>query len=128
AYTTIFGPMSAASGGNRGQTWIVPSSRGGVTQATISLSAASTPEQMLIWIIPLRGLDPNAPIDTGVTHTSLGNTADMATGDSGVMTTVPNEMIFGIFMEDYYSTPYTPESGFTNLSGQEAASLLETRM
>ena len=88
-------------------------------------AAASTPEQVLIWIIPLKGLDPNSPIDANVTHINAGNGTSMTTGTSGIFSSVPKEMIWGIFLEDNYSTPYAPESGFTNLSGQEAVSLLE---
>lgn len=124
-YATIFGPVNAAAGANRGQAWITPTTSSGVTQVTVTFSAPSTPEQALIWIIPLKGLDTTGPIDANVTHINAGNGTSMTTGTSGVFSSVPKEMIWGIFLEDNYSTVYTPQSGFTNFSGQEAASLLE---
>ena len=124
-YTTIFGPTTAATGAESGQVWIAPSTASGVTQATITLSAPSTPEQVLIWIIPLKGLDPTSPVDANVTHISAGSGTSMSTGTSGIYSAVPKEMIWGIFLEDNYSTPYAPASGYTNLSGQEAVSLIE---
>ena len=126
-YKSIFGPSTAATGDNRGQAWIVPSTSSGVTQATVTLSAPSTTEQVLIWIIPIKGLDPISPIDANVTHVNAGSGTNMSTGISGIFSSVPNEMIWGIFLEDNYSTPYAPGSGFFNLSGQEAASLLEDK-
>ena len=126
-YTTIYGPVNAGNGANRGQVWIVPNTPAGVTQATVTLSAPSTPEQVLIWLIPLKGLDPNSPVDANVTHFTTGTGTSMTTGTSGLFSSVPKEMIWGIFLEDNYSTLYAPESGFTNFYGQEAASLLEYR-
>ena len=125
SYSTIFGPTTVAGGTNRGQAWIVGNTASGVTQATVSLSAPSTTEEILIWIIPLKGLDPVSPIDANVTHVNSGTGTSMTTGTSGLFSSVPKEMIWGIFLEDNYSTPYAPGSGFTNLSGQEAASLIE---
>ena len=49
----------------------------------------------------------------------------MTTGTSGVVSAFSNEMIWGVFLEDNFSTLYAPGSGFTSISGQEAASLLE---
>src|SRR5271169_6550227 len=112
---------------NRGQAWIALNTPSGVTQATVTLSSPSTPEQILIWIIPLKGLDPASPVDVNVTHVNTGNGTSMSTGNSGLSSSVPNEMIWGIFLEDNYSSLYAPESGFTNFSGQEGASLLEYR-
>ena len=124
-YTSIAGPINAAAGTNRGQAWIAKSSGAGVTQAAVTLSAPTSGEQILIWVVPLTGIDPTSPIDANVTHFTGGNGTSMTTGTSGVASAFANEMIWGVFLEDNYSSNYTPGSGFTSISGQEAASLLE---
>ena len=124
-YTSIAGPMNAGIGANRGQVWLAKSSGPGVTQVTITLNAGSAPQEMLTWLIPLKGIDPTSPIDTNITHFATGNGTSMTTGTSGVVSAFSNEMIWGVFLEDNFSTLYAPGSGFTSISGQEAASLLE---
>ena len=107
-YTPVSGPINAAIGPNRGQVWIAKSSGPGVTQATVALSAPSAGAEILIWAIPLTGIDPTSPIDANVTNFTAGNGTSMSTGTSGVASAVPNEMIWGVFLEDNYSTPFAP--------------------
>jgi hypothetical protein len=124
-FTPAVGPFNAATGANRGEVWIATNVPSGVTQATVSLSAPSSGAEILIWIISLTGVDNTTPIDANVTHANKGNGTSMTTGTSGVASAVAVEMIWGVFLEDNYSTPYASGSGFTLLSGQEAVSLLE---
>lgn len=125
AYNSIFGPLNAGQGANRGQAWITKNTPAGVSQATITLSAASSPQEILLWIIPLKGLDPKTPVDPNSTHTNTGTGTTMTTGSSDLPTAFPNEMVWGVFLEDNYSTIYAPGPGFTSVSGQEAVSLIE---
>ncbi len=124
-YTPIAGPLNAAIGPNRGEVWLVNPSVGAITQTTITLSAPASGSEILIFVIPLQGIATTNPVDTNVTHFTAGNGTAMSTGDSGLASTTANEMVWGMFMEDAFSTPYTPQAGFTNFSGQEAVSLLE---
>ncbi|MBZ5642597.1 MAG: choice-of-anchor D domain-containing protein [Acidobacteriia bacterium] len=124
-YTPIAGPLNAAIGPNRGEVWLVNPSVGPITSTTITLSAPATGSEILIFVIPLQGIATTNPVDANVTHTNAGNGTAMSTGNSGLASTTANEMVWGMFMEDAFSTPYTPAAGFTNFSGQEAVSLLE---
>src|SRR5208283_2316834 len=124
-FTPAVGPFNAAAGTNRGEVWIATNVPSGITQATVTLSAPSSGAEILIWIVSLTGVDNTTPIDANVTHANKGNGTSMTTGTSGVASAVAAEMIWGVFLEDNYSTPYAPGSGFTSLSGQEAVSLLE---
>ncbi|MGO9640153.1 MAG: beta strand repeat-containing protein [Candidatus Acidiferrales bacterium] len=124
-FTPAVGPFNAAAGTNRGEVWIATNVPSGITQATVTLSAPSSGAEILIWIVSLTGVDNTTPTDANVTHANKGNGTSMTTGTSGVASAVAAEMIWGVFLEDNYSTPYAPGSGFTSLSGQEAVSLLE---
>ena len=124
-FTPVSGPLNAAVGSNRGEVWLVSPSAGGVTQATITLSAPSSGNEILIFVIPLQGIATTSPVDANVTNVTTGTGTAMTTGTSGKASTTANEMIWGMFMEDNFSTPYTPGAGYTNFSGQEAVSLLE---
>ncbi|MBZ5660224.1 MAG: choice-of-anchor D domain-containing protein [Acidobacteriia bacterium] len=124
-YTTVAGPLNAAVGPNRTQVWLATNNPGGVTQATITLSAPSSVTEVQLWVIPLQGIATVSPVDANVTHFTAGTGTSMTTGTSGVASATANEMIWGVFEEDNYSTPYTAGSGYTSISGQEAVSLLE---
>ncbi len=124
-YTTISGPNNAAVGPNRGQVWLVNSSAGGVTHVNITLSAPAVGSEVQLWVIPLQGIATTNPVDTNVLHLNTGTGTSMTTGNSGLASTTANEMIWAIFLEDNYSTPYTPDPAYTSISGQEAVSLVE---
>jgi hypothetical protein len=121
-YTPIVGPTNVPGSVIRAQVWYAINI-GGPTAFTVTLSGNSTSgafDGILVQFVSMTGLENSNPLDLATVNTATGTGTNLKV-TSG-MPTVANEMMWGVFLVPSPAGPWTPGSGWTSVSDQEAVS------